>query len=105
MRKRPAARFCASRTFWTANSMGAVLLGVVVLVLAVFLLRAFVGADPKALIKALRYAGAGLLALGAVALLALDRPGVGMLLASMAWGVYTRGHIWPGGWPHYRFPS
>src|SRR5581483_1392652 len=83
--------------------MGEILLGVVVLVLAIFLLRAFVGANPKALIKGLRYAGAGLLAAGAVGLFVADRPQVGVLLASMAWGVFTGGHVWPGGWPHYRF--
>src|SRR5450432_4025241 len=85
--------------------MGEVLLGVVALVLAIFLLRAFVGANPTALVKALRYAGAaGLVAL-AVGLFVTERPAAGAFIVSMAWGLFTGGHVWPGGWPHYRVPG
>jgi hypothetical protein len=81
--------------------MGEVLLGAVVLVLIIFLLRTFIGANPKALAKVLRYAGA--LALGglAIGLFVLERPAAGAFLASIAWGVFTGGHAWPGGWPHW----
>jgi hypothetical protein len=85
--------------------MGELLLGSVALIAILFLLRGFVGADPKALMKAMRYAGAGLLALFAIWLLATDRFAPGMFIASAAWGLYTRGHIWPGGWPSYSFPG
>jgi hypothetical protein len=85
--------------------MGELLLGAVALIAILFLVRAFVGADPKALVKALRYAGAGALALVAIWLLATDRFAPGMFIASAAWGLFTRGHIWPGGWPSYNFPG
>lgn len=85
--------------------MGELLLGAVALIAILFLVRAFVGADPKALVKALRYAGAGVLALLAIYLLATDRFAPGMFIASAAWGLFTRGHIWPGGWPSYNFPG
>jgi hypothetical protein len=83
--------------------MGEILLGAVALIAILFLLRAFVGADPKALVKALRYTGAGALGLLAIWLLVTDRFAPGMFIASAAWGLFTRGHIWPGGWPHYNF--
>ena len=83
--------------------MPEVLLGAVALILIIFLLRAFVGANPRALAKALRYAGA--LALGGVAigLFMTDRPAGAFFIASAAWGLFTGGHAWPGGWPHYNF--
>ena len=81
--------------------MGEVLLGIVALVLIIFLLRGFVGANPKALVTVLRYAGAGALAAFAVGLFFTERPAAGAFIASMAWGFFTRGHLWPGGWPHY----
>jgi hypothetical protein len=82
--------------------MGEVLLGAIALIFLIFLLRGFVGANPKALVKVLRYAGA--IALGGVALglFATERPAAGAFLASIAWGVFTGGHAWPGGWPHWR---
>jgi len=85
--------------------MGELLLGAVALIAILFLVRAFVGADPKALVKALRYAGAALLALVAIYLFVTDRFAPGMFIASAAWGLFTRGHIWPGGWPSYNFPG
>jgi len=85
--------------------MGELLLGAVALIAILFLVRAFVGADPKALMKALRYAGAALLALLAIYLFVTDRFAPGMFIASAAWGLFTRGHIWPGGWPSYNFPG
>ncbi|MEJ1969559.1 MAG: DnaJ domain-containing protein [Rhizomicrobium sp.] len=82
--------------------MGEVLLGIVVLVAFIFLVRAFLAANPAALAKALRYAGAGLLAVAAIGLFLTEKPAAGAFLASMAWGMFTGGHVWPGGWPHYR---
>lgn len=80
--------------------MGALVLGGAALVVAITLLRWFVGADTKALLKASRYFGAGLLLLAAVGLAALDRVALAMLAGSMAWGLFTGGHAWPGGWPY-----
>lgn len=85
--------------------MGEILLGAVALIAILLLVRAFVGADPKALVRALRYVGAGALALLAIWLFVTDRFAPGMFVASAAWGLFTRGHIWPGGWPSYNFPG
>jgi hypothetical protein len=81
--------------------MGEVLLGAVALILIIFLLRGFVGANPKALVKVLRYAGAIALAGLAVGLFLTDRPAAAFFLASAGWGLFTGGHAWPGGWPHW----
>jgi len=78
-----------------------VVLGALVLAAFLILGRLFVGADPKALAKGLRVSGAILLGLAAVALLTLDRVGLGSILGSMAWGLYTGGHLWPRGWPYF----
>jgi hypothetical protein len=32
----------------------------------------------------------------------VERPAVGALFAGAAWGLFTRGHLWPGGWPRGR---
>jgi hypothetical protein len=83
--------------------MGEILLGAVALIAIVMLLRGFVGADPKALVRALRYAGAIALGLLALFLVFTDRIGAAIFIGSAAWGLFTRGHIWPGGWPTYSF--
>jgi hypothetical protein len=80
-------------------------LGAVVLAIVITLLRLFSGADPKALMKALRYFGAAVLLLAAVGLAALDRVSLAMLAGSMAWGLFTGGHVWPGGWPEARLTA
>jgi hypothetical protein len=79
--------------------MIALALGAVVLTVAITLLRWFAGADTKALLKGLRYFGAAVLLIAAVGLAALDRVALASLAASMAWGLFTGGHVWPGGWP------
>jgi len=79
--------------------MVALVLGGAALIVAITLLRWFAGADTKALLKASRYFGAGVLLLAAVGLAALDRVALAMLAGSMAWGLFTGGHAWPGGWP------
>jgi hypothetical protein len=81
--------------------MGPILLGAFVLVLILALLRAFAFADPKLLIKSLRYAGAAIFGAFAVFLAVVGRWAPAMVLGSMAWGLVTRGHAWPGGWPYY----
>jgi hypothetical protein len=81
--------------------MAPLVLGVLAVLVALFLGQLFVRADPKALAKALRYVGAALLGAGALALFTVDRVGLGLLLGSMAWGLFTGGHVWPGGWPYY----
>ncbi len=81
--------------------MGEILLGAVALALLVFLLRAFVSANPQALAKGLRYAAAIAIGALAVGLFLTERPAAAVFVASAAWSVFTGGHIWPGGWPHY----
>jgi hypothetical protein len=80
--------------------MPEIILGALALIAILFFGQLFAGANPKALAKALRIAGAVLLGLAGLGLMAMDRVGVGMLLGSMAWGLYTGGHVWPGGWPY-----
>lgn len=81
------------------------LLGAVALILLLFLLYGFTGSDPKLLAKVLRYGGAGALAAGAVGMALLDRVGMAMLLGSMAYGMFTGGRMWPGGWPLWHVPG
>lgn len=86
--------------------MTPLVLGALALTVILLLGRLFVGADPKALARGLRYSGTGLLALAALTLLALDRVSLALILGSMAWGLFTGGRVWPGGWPYgWRRPS
>ena len=80
--------------------MVALALGGLTLLVTLILVRVFMGADTRLLAKYLRYAGAGLLLLAAVALLAVDRVNLAILLGTAAYGLFTGGHLWPGGWPH-----
>jgi hypothetical protein len=81
--------------------MAPLLLGALVLVLVMALLRAFAFADPKLLIKGLRYLGVAAFGAFAVLFAVANRWAPAMLLGSMAWGLATRGHAWPSGWPHF----
>lgn len=81
--------------------MTPLLLGGLLLFLAIVLLRALAFADPKALIKGLRYAGAAVLGAFAALFAYTGRVVPAMLFGSMAWGLFTRGHAWPGGWPNF----
>lgn len=86
--------------------MAPLVLGVLALTIVLLLGRLFVGADPKALARGLRYSGTGLLAVAALTLLTLDRVSLALILGSMAWGLFTGGRVWPGGWPYgWRRPS
>ena len=85
--------------------MGEILIGAVVLVVLLALLRLFVTADSKALVKVFRYVGALLLLAVALFLFLTERIGAAVFVVSMAWGLFTGGHVWPGGWPYYRFPG
>jgi DnaJ domain len=80
-------------------------LGALALILVIIALRAFVGANPRLLARALRYFGAALLALAAIGLAVFDRVGLAFLAGSMAWGLFTGGNVWPHGWPYFGFPS
>ena len=83
-----------------------IVLGVLALLVLLVLGHLFVRADPNLLAKALRYVGAGLLGVAALALFTVERVGLGLLFASMAWGFFTGGHVWPGGWPYgFRRPQ
>ena len=81
--------------------MAPLLLGALVLILVLALLRAFAFADPKTLIKGLRYSGAAACGGFAALFAATGRLVPAMFLGSMAWGLFTRGHVWPAGWPHF----
>lgn len=81
--------------------MAPLLLGALLLILVLALLRAFAFADPKALIKGLRYSGVAALGGFAALFAATGRLVPAMFLGSMAWGLFTRGHAWPAGWQHF----
>ena len=81
------------------------LIGAFALVLILILLHGFTRADPRALVKGLRYRGASALVLAAAFFLVRGIVPAAVLLGSMAYGVFTGGRVWPGGWPHWRFPQ
>jgi hypothetical protein len=85
--------------------MAPVLLGALVLIMLLVLVRAFAFADPKALIKGLRYSGAAACGGFAALFAATGRVVPAMFLGSMAWALLTRGHAWPGGWHFSGRPS
>lgn len=80
------------------------LIGAFALVLILILLHGFTRADPKSLVNGLRYLGAGALVLAAAFFLVRGIVPAAVLLGSMAYGVFTGGRIWPGGWPNWHFP-
>jgi hypothetical protein len=80
------------------------LIGAFALVLILVLLHGFARADPKSLVKGLRYLGAGALVLAAAFFLVRGIVPAAVLLGSMAYGVFTGGRVWPGSWPHWHFP-
>lgn len=82
-----------------------VLLGTLALVAVIGLLWLFITASPQALAKVLRYVGAAILFGLAIFFFLTERIGAAVFLASMAWGLFTGGRVWPGGWPHYNFPG
>jgi len=81
--------------------MGIVLGGAFVLVFVLGLGYAFTQANPATLARSLRYLGALLLGLAAVALMLTERIGLGVFVGTVAWSLFTQGRVWPGGWPHY----
>lgn len=80
------------------------LIGAFALVLILILMHGFTRADPKSLVKGLRYLGAGALVLAAAFFLVRGIVPAAVLLGSMAYGAFTGGRVWPGGWPHWHFP-
>jgi hypothetical protein len=80
------------------------LIGAFALILVLILLHGFTRADPKSLVKGLRYLGAGALVLAAAFFLVRGIVPAAVLLGSMAYGVFTGGRVWPGGWPYWHFP-
>ena len=81
------------------------LIGAFALILILTLLHGFTQADPKALVKALRYLAAVALVLIAAFFLVRGIVPAAVLLGSMAYGVFTGGRVWPGGWPHWQLPG
>lgn len=81
--------------------MGPILLGVAALGVILLIIRGLAYADPKLLIRILRYAAAAGLGLFTVLLALTGRLVPALFLGSMAWGLATGGHVWPSGWPHY----
>lgn len=84
--------------------MGEILIGVAALFLLVLLVQLYVGANPKLLVRLLRYLGAALLGTLAVFFFLTERISAAMFIAVAAYSLFTKGHLWPGGWPHYQFP-
>lgn len=84
--------------------MPEILIGIAVLVGILIFLQLFISASPSALARALRLTGVGALAAAAALLFYLRQITFGLIAASMAWGLYTQGHIWPSGWPGRGFP-
>jgi hypothetical protein len=80
------------------------LIGAFALVLILILLHGFTRADPRSMVKGLRYMGAGALVLAAAFFLVRGIVPAAVLLGSMAYGVFTGGRVWPGGWPNWHFP-
>ena len=87
--------------------MTPLVIGAVVLFLFLVLLRGFATADPKFLLRILRYTGAAVCA--ALAILLALRGGLpfAFVLGSVAWGLATGGQVWPHGWhvPGASWPS
>ena len=81
------------------------LIGAFALVLVLILMHGFTQADPKSLVKGVRYLGAGALVILAAFFLVRGIVPAAVLLGSMAYGVFTGGRVWPGGWPHWHFPN
>jgi hypothetical protein len=81
--------------------LGPILLGVAALGVILLIIRGLAYADPKLLIRILRYAGAAGLGIFTVLLALTGRLAPALFLGSMAWGLATGGHVWPSGWPHY----
>jgi hypothetical protein len=81
------------------------LVGALALILLLILLHGFTRADPRALAKTVCYTGALALVVAAAFFLVRGIVPAAMVLGSMAYGVFTGGRIWPGGWPHWHFPS
>jgi hypothetical protein len=79
--------------------MGALILGALALLLMLVLLRGFGGADPRLLVRSLRFFAAGLLLLAAIGFAFFDRVGLAMLAGSFAWAMFTGGQVWHIGWP------
>jgi len=80
------------------------LIGAFALVFILILLHGFTRADPRTMVKGLRYLGAGALVLAAAYFLVRGIVPVAVLLGSMAYGAFTGGRVWPGGWPNWHFP-
>jgi hypothetical protein len=80
------------------------LIGAFALILVLVLLHGFTRVDPKSLGKGLRYLGAGALVVAAAFFLVRGIVPAAVLLGSMAYGAFTGGRMWPGGWPHWHFP-
>ncbi|HEX2593052.1 MAG TPA: DnaJ domain-containing protein [Rhizomicrobium sp.] len=84
--------------------MPEIFLGIAALIGVLILLQVFLSTNPAALARAVRYAGAGILAVVAAALIYIRQFTFGFLAASMAWGLFTKGHLWPSAWPTRGFP-
>jgi|HubBroStandDraft_2_1064218.scaffolds.fasta_scaffold06113_5 DnaJ family protein C protein 19 len=81
--------------------MGEILLGAAALVIFLMFLYGFTKSDARILARYLRYLGAALAAAFAAALLFEGRFGFAFIVGSFAWSLFTGGHVWPGGPPHY----
>lgn len=75
------------------------LIGIAVLLGLYLLLRYGLTADPKAMLKAARYAAIGVLGLLAVFLAVTERWAPAIFLAGVVWSLMTGVRLWPSGRP------
>lgn len=79
--------------------MIAILAGAALLIVVLSLGHAFTHTSPAALAKSFRITGAILLALIAAAFVLMRNLGLAFILATAAWTLFSKGRLWPGGWP------
>jgi hypothetical protein len=70
-------------------------LGTIALAAIIGLLYAFTRAEPLALSRSLRYCGAILLGLAALAMVPVGRIGMAIILGGASWMVWTGRRLWP----------
>ena len=78
--------------------MPEILFGALVIVGTLFLRQVVTGADLTGYVNRFRRLGIGGLLIAAIFAVALDRVGLGVLLAGLSWGVFTGGRAVPPRW-------
>jgi hypothetical protein len=81
------------------------IIGIVALLGIYLLLRYGLTSDPKAMMKAARYAAIGVLGLLAIFLAVTERWAPAIFLAGVVWSLMTGVRLWPGGRPDHHDES